>query len=296
MVSTQNKIIHRFIRNFSDYDVGGPYYGQIIPTDTQAFAIYPEDSETPGVYYVLGDGIHTYTEIKRGLGDNTAAQEYPMFTKADLRALKEKADKSYMDALINKVKEIIRDIVIDINELGQRITQNEEDITHLIENTYTKEEIDSNYAKYCQIDKEHRTIAVSSPIIEEMPNSDIATHDSNKGLGGWHEVATLHDMQTIQPSRKREGMAVYVNEVDGLYVLRNGEWRLFASQAKTDGYVYYQRVPSKEWNVYHGLIKYPSVTVVDTAKNEVLADVIYIDTNSVTIRFNQPVSGYAYLN
>ena len=264
MVSIQNKIIHRFIRNFSDYDVDGPYYGQIIPTDTQAFAIYPEDSETPGVYYVLGDGIHTYTEIKRGLGDNEAAKEYPMFTKADLRDLKEKADKSYVDALID--------------------------------NTYTQEEIDSNYAKYKQIDENHRTVAVSSPIVEEIPNSDVATHDSNKGLGGWHEVATLHDMQTIQPSRKREGMAVYVNEVDGLYVLRNGEWKLFASQAKTDGYVYYQRVPSAEWNVYHGLIKYPSVTVVDTAKNDVLADVTYIDTDSVTIRFNQPVSGYAYLN
>lgn len=296
MASIQNKIIHRFIRDFSDYDVNGTYYGQIIPIDTQAFAIYPEDCETPGVYYVIGDGIHTYLEIKRGLGDTQASREYPMFTKADLAALKAKADKSYVDALIDKVKEIIRDIVIDIEGLSNRVLKNEEDIASLQENTYTKEEIDANFARYKEIDEEHRTVAVSGPITEEVEGSDIATHDSSKGLGGWHEVETLHDMETIQPSRKREGMAVYVNEVESLYVLRNGAWKLFASQAKTDGYVYYQRIPSQEWNVYHGLLKYPSVTIVDTAKNEVLADVAYNDTNSVTIRFTQPMSGYAYLN
>lgn len=128
MAIAQNRIIHRFIRDFSDYDENGVYYGQIIPIDTQAFAIYPEDSETPGVYYVLGDGIHTYLEIKRGLGDTKASKEYPMFTKADLTALMNKADKSYVDTLIENVKTLIGDIVVDLTSFDERLLQVEDDI------------------------------------------------------------------------------------------------------------------------------------------------------------------------
>ena len=59
MASIQNKVIHRFIRPIEDYMVGGSYYTQIIPVDTQAYAYYPEEStegNQTGLWYVFGDG------------------------------------------------------------------------------------------------------------------------------------------------------------------------------------------------------------------------------------------------
>lgn len=98
MATIQNKVIHRFIRAISEYEEGGLYHNRVIPVDTQAYAFYPY--ETPdsnsyntnqsnsgnqkyGLYYVFGDGNHTYTEIRDGKGDSPAAREYPVFTPED---------------------------------------------------------------------------------------------------------------------------------------------------------------------------------------------------------------------
>lgn len=61
-------------------------------------------------------------------------------------------------------------------------------------------------------------------------------------------------------------------------------------------YVHSQNVASKEWDIIHNLDKYPSVTVVDSARSIVIGEVIYNDMNSLTIRFNGAFSGKAYLN
>jgi hypothetical protein len=50
------------------------------------------------------------------------------------------------------------------------------------------------------------------------------------------------------------------------------------------------------WQINHGLSKYPSVTVVDTADNVIYAEVQYVDKNNLTITFAYPVTGKAHLN
>lgn len=50
------------------------------------------------------------------------------------------------------------------------------------------------------------------------------------------------------------------------------------------------------WTVNHNLNKYCSVTVVDDDDNVVIADVVYIDSNSLEIHFAAAVTGKAYLN
>ena len=42
----KNRIIHRFIRDIADYEVGGACYSQILPADTQVYAVYPEPKES----------------------------------------------------------------------------------------------------------------------------------------------------------------------------------------------------------------------------------------------------------
>lgn len=95
MATIQNKVIHRFIRAISEYEEGGLYYNRVIPLDTQAYAFYPNEnpdsnsfsnisdsSDTKtGLYYVFGDGNHTYTEIRDGKGNTPGAKEYPVFTQ-----------------------------------------------------------------------------------------------------------------------------------------------------------------------------------------------------------------------
>lgn len=66
--------------------------------------------------------------------------------------------------------------------------------------------------------------------------------------------------------------------------------------------VYDQVTPATIWGppatgmVYHGLNKFPSITVVDTAKSVVVGNYTYVDNNNVIIEFSAPFPGKAYFN
>lgn len=59
---------------------------------------------------------------------------------------------------------------------------------------------------------------------------------------------------------------------------------------------------SKVWTITHNLNRYPSVTVVDSGGKVVIGSVVYGDeagqnkNNVITIYFNVPITGTAYLN
>ena len=61
-------------------------------------------------------------------------------------------------------------------------------------------------------------------------------------------------------------------------------------------YHHLQTSPSKSWLVVHNLGKYPSVTVVDSAKSVVMGGIEYIDTNTAVLTFSSAFSGEAYFN
>lgn len=61
-------------------------------------------------------------------------------------------------------------------------------------------------------------------------------------------------------------------------------------------YAYTQGVAASIWTVSHGLGKRPSVTVVDSAGDQVEGDVTYLDLNNLSIEFSAPFSGQAFLN
>ena len=79
------------------------------------------------------------------------------------------------------------------------------------------------------------------------------------------------------------------------YILRTYATREYAeSLAKT--FVYEQGIASDEWVIEHNLNKNPAVSVVDSAGNEIIASVQYIDENTVVIKMNGAFKGKAYLN
>lgn len=61
-------------------------------------------------------------------------------------------------------------------------------------------------------------------------------------------------------------------------------------------YVHYQDVPQKVWTVVHNLNKYPSVTVVTSAGDVVMADINYKDNTTIIINFSAELAGRAFLN
>jgi hypothetical protein len=61
-------------------------------------------------------------------------------------------------------------------------------------------------------------------------------------------------------------------------------------------HVHTQTLASSEWTVVHNLGKHPSVSIVDSAEEEVIGEVQHTDVNSLIIRFSAAFSGKAYLN
>ena len=61
-------------------------------------------------------------------------------------------------------------------------------------------------------------------------------------------------------------------------------------------YLHTQTTASDTWVIVHNLNKFPAVSVIDSAGNEVIGDVIYNDVNQVTLRFEGGFKGTATLN
>lgn len=61
-------------------------------------------------------------------------------------------------------------------------------------------------------------------------------------------------------------------------------------------FVYTQSIPASVWDIYHGLNKYPSVTVIDSGGTEVYGEVSHVDEKHLTISFQGEFSGIATLN
>lgn len=79
----------------------------------------------------------------------------------------------------------------------------------------------------------------------------------------------------------------------------SAEWLNPTGGGSTGGdtfFPYTQIIASDTWVILHGLGKYPSVTVVDSAGTVVTGDVAYDSINQVTLTFAGAFSGKAYLN
>ena len=61
-------------------------------------------------------------------------------------------------------------------------------------------------------------------------------------------------------------------------------------------FVFTQDGALASWEVEHSLNKRPSVSIVDSGDNQIVAEVLYIDNNNLIINFGFPTSGKAYLN
>ena len=61
-------------------------------------------------------------------------------------------------------------------------------------------------------------------------------------------------------------------------------------------FIYTQNTPLNTWVVMHNLNHLPSVIIVDNSNQVVEGDIIYNNTNTLTLKFSIPFSGVAYLS
>ena len=142
---------------------------------------------------------------------------------------------------------------------------------------------------------------VASGIVPFTTEDEFPTHYSEYGKGGWREVTTIAERDSITTARRKLGMAVYVQETDKIYILKRGisnEYWVPMSSSGGGGstYIHTQGEAAAVWIIEHNLEKYPSVTIVTSAGTVVVGDIMYNNENIITITFNGAFKGKAYLN
>ena len=61
-------------------------------------------------------------------------------------------------------------------------------------------------------------------------------------------------------------------------------------------HIHNQPTPASQWTITHNLGKFPSVSIVDSANNEVIGEVEHTSDTQLIVRFSASFSGKAFLN
>lgn len=122
----------------------------------------------------------------------------------------------------------------------------------------------------------------------DKPYIDDLLNQSNISLVNDARYYTKPEVDSAVATR-----ALLVHNHNDLYYTKDQINGFFATMG--DGlYVYTPATPMAEWDINHGLGRYPTVNVVVSGELA-LAKVVYPDTNSLTINFSSPQIGNAYL-
>lgn len=124
-------------------------------------------------------------------------------------------------------------------------------------------------------------------VIQETSPIQIQTVEQPVILQPQEQTTTLEDLTDVAITAPTDGQVL---------VRSNGEW---VNQAFTAGDInleHIQGIASDIWTIVHNLNKYPSVTIVDSANDEVEGNVRHISRNQLTVTFSAAFSGRAFLN
>lgn len=102
------------------------------------------------------------------------------------------------------------------------------------------------------------------------------------------KIGAFPEVEGLQPNA---GTLQYTPE-GGVEFWEEGKW----NKATDKDYRHTQTNPSRVWEVYHNLDKYPSVSIYDSNGDPCIAEVRPIDKNVLVINFSAPFTGYADVN
>ena len=136
-------------------------------------------------------------------------------------------------------------------------------------------------------------------IIITEDSEEIFFYDLNRRLKTYeqkYKFESLEEANDWLKDHECPGQIFSVHEVNkcNLYVV-NYENKLEKVETSTPCVEHIQELPASEWEIFHNLNSYPTVTTVDTLCNLIMGEIIYVDTNSLLVRFSEPISGKAYI-
>jgi len=107
-----------------------------------------------------------------------------------------------------------------------------------------------------------------------------------------NQSATVVEVFSSAPGPK--GNSAYEVALDNGFVGTEAQW-LESLKAKV-AFTHIQSVALSNWIINHNLNYMPNVTVIDSGGNSVEGEIIYNNTNQLTLQFTVQCSGFAYLS
>lgn len=148
--------------------------------------------------------------------------------------------------------------------------------------------------------------------VEYILGHDAQWHIKNNSNSSSSEVSTI-TAGGVWDSGKNYAAMTTVSYQGNVYItikdtpagtpITNTEYYKIFLEGIPDGsdktFVYIQTEVSDFWTINHNMGKYPSITIIgefDNGKENVLGDIEYLTEDTLTIQFDEPIIGTAYLN
>ena len=127
----------------------------------------------------------------------------------------------------------------------------------------------------CDWDAMNSKLVTISDIYSSTLDIQVCQTSTDTGIISW----TSTDIQALIDRIEILEVVAAIDEKDLNYV---------HTQSESD--------PLAVWTIAHNLDKNPSVRIEDLEGNDIIAQIDYVDTNTLTIIFAIPIAGTAYLN
>ena len=252
------------LREFVHYDT---MWGDL--TDAEDFPQVDGGQTTTADAGAQSSQTATYSntyEIRIGGEGGTIVLDTYM-SDSSVNGVQNKVIKSYVDSAVDTLKTAI----------SKRALQSDLSI------------LESEVKKKADADKVYTKTAVDNKVLL-LTEAQTKTSGRVKDIEDWK--AEIASKITI----KEDGVYIDGNLVATKEVSAGGAAEEGEQETQYKMYHHKQTQPSKVWQIAHYLGKMPNVKIVDSTKQLCMADVIYDNTNVVTIKFSAAESGDAYLD
>lgn len=134
-------------------------------------------------------------------------------------------------------------------------------------------------------------VFTTKPVLQESSNEiSLIEVDSDNILIESVPIIELLQVETI------DNILVESTEIQILETAEQGPRGPLGPVGIDLTFTFVQNSPSSVWNINHNMGKHPSVTIVDSGGSQVIGDLVYVDSNNLTLSFSAAFSGKAYLN
>lgn len=184
------------------------------------------------------------------------------------------------------------------------------DLSKTIQDNYARTQARFNEALARQLemfywaDEDKKTIGTKYNFFTEGENAAGGPGEESEGVSGGGIVDTQMS-DTSDNAIANRTVKQYIDKTDAALMERIAALELGGggggsgenpSGEGDKNYYHTQGVPAEEWIIEHNLGKYPSVTVISSAGEEIYCDKRFPSMNKVVLNFGTAISGAAFLN